>query len=74
MADKVIDVCGEVCPMPVIKTKRALEGMKKGEILEVVVDYPPSRENVQRFAESQGNRVIEVREEGNKIRILIEKG
>jgi len=48
MADKTLDVCGEVCPMPVLRTKRALEEMKAGETLEVIVDYPPSKENVRR--------------------------
>jgi len=73
MADITLDVCGEVCPMPVLKTKKALEGMKPGEVLEVIVDYPPSRENVQRFATSEGNEILGVEEEGNKIKILVKK-
>ena len=73
MADKTLDVCGEVCPMPVLRTKRALEEMKAGETLEVIVDYPPSKENVRRFALSEGNEVLEVKEEGNLIKILIRK-
>ncbi len=73
MADKTLDVCGEVCPMPVLRTKRALEEMKAGETLEVIVDYPPSKENVRRLALSEGNEVLEVKEEGNLIKILIRK-
>lgn len=74
MADITLDVCGEVCPMPVVKTKKALESMKSRQILEVTVDYPPSRENVQRFALHTGNQVIEVKEEGALTKILIKKG
>lgn len=48
--------------------------MKSGQILEVTVDYPPSRENVQRFALHTGNEVIEVKEEGALTKILIKKG
>mgnify|MGYP000114837442 FL=1 len=73
MVDKTLDVCGEVCPMPVLRTKRALEEMKAGETLEVIVDYPPSKENVRRFALSEGNEVLEIKEEGNLIKILIRK-
>ena len=73
MADKTLDVCGEVCPMPVLRTKRALEEMPAGETLEVIVDYPPSKENVRRLALSEGNEVLEVKEEGNLIKILIRK-
>ncbi len=73
MVDKTLDVCGEVCPMPVLRTKRALEEMKAGETLEVIVDYPPSKENVRRLALSEGNEVLEIKEEGNLIKILIRK-
>ena len=73
MADKTLNVCGEVCPMPVLRTKKALEVMKPGQTLEITVDYPPSQENVQRFAVSQGNEVLEVEEEGDIIKILLKK-
>ncbi len=73
MADLTIDVCGEVCPVPVMKTDEALSTMKTGQTLEVIVDYPPSKENVQRLATFRGNKIVEVKEEGEIIKILIEK-
>ena len=68
-----INVCGEVCPMPVLRTKNALEEMKSGEILEVITDYPPSKENIQRFVVSQGNEVLKVDEQAEIIKLFIEK-
>ena len=68
-----INVCGEVCPMPVLRTKNALEEMKSGEILEVITDYPPSKENIQRFVVSQGNEVLKVDEQTEIIKLFIEK-
>jgi tRNA 2-thiouridine synthesizing protein A len=73
MAKNSINVCGEVCPMPVLRTKNALEEMKTGEILEVITDYPPSKENIQRFVVSQGNKVLKVDEQAEIIKLLIEK-
>lgn len=73
MADLTLDVCGEVCPVPVMKTDEALSTMKTGQTLEVIVDYPPSKENVQRLATFRGNKIVEVKEEGEIIKILIEK-
>ena len=67
----ILDVCGEVCPIPVVKTKAMLDKMKKGDILEVIVDYPPSKENVKRLAEHEGCKV-EI-EEGEKIKLIIQK-
>ncbi|OEU51546.1 MAG: hypothetical protein BA872_00155 [Desulfobacterales bacterium C00003060] len=73
MADVTIDVCGEVCPLPVMKTNEALANMKTGETLEVIVDYPPSRENVKRLATSKGHEVLDITEQGEIIRMLIKK-
>jgi len=72
MSEKyTLDVCGEVCPVPVVKTTAMLDKMKAGDVLEVVVDYAPSKENVRRLAEHKGFRVRV--EEGAKIRLIIEK-
>ena len=46
--DDELDIRGEVCPYPVIKTKMKLKEMESGEVLKVIVDYPPSVENVLR--------------------------
>lgn len=70
---RVLDLRGAVCPIPVVKTKKALEEMGAGEVLEVVLDYPPSKENVVRFVQSQGHEVLSVEEEGGSFRLKIKK-
>ncbi len=59
MAEEV-DVRGLPCPQPVINTKKALQELEEGQIT-VLVDSVESRDNVQRFAQSQGCQV-DVRE------------
>ncbi len=66
-----LDLCGEVCPVPVVKTKAMLEKMQTGDVLEVTVDYFPSKENVKRLAESEGC-TVEIKE-GEKTKIIIQK-
>ncbi|MFX1391638.1 MAG: sulfurtransferase TusA family protein [Promethearchaeota archaeon] len=41
-----LDIRGKLCPMTFIYTKLALEEMNSGEILEILVDYPPAVENI----------------------------
>ena len=53
---KVLDLSGLACPLPVIRTKEALEA-EAAESLVVVVDNEAARDNVTRFAESRGCRV-----------------
>ena len=54
---RVVDCIGEVCPMPVIRTKKALSE-SLGERLEIRVDNGISLENVQKYIFSQGHRDV----------------
>ncbi|MGM0640846.1 MAG: sulfurtransferase TusA family protein [Thermotogota bacterium] len=62
---KTLDVMGEVCPVPDVDTKRALKKMNSGEILEVLIDYPMSKERIPETVEKMGHEVLEVEEVGN---------
>ncbi|ENN95970.1 SirA family protein [Methanocaldococcus villosus KIN24-T80] len=70
---KRLDVTGDICPIPVLKTKKALEELKEGEELEVIGDYKPALENIRRFAENNGYTVILAEETDNGFRIVIRK-
>ena len=66
-----IDVRGLGCPIPVVRTKKALESIDEGE-LTVLIERPDGCENVKRFAESQGCKV-DVEEKDNLFYIHIHK-
>ena len=51
-----VDVRGFSCPIPVVRTKRAMDDDPKEE-LSVLVDSAVSRENVSRLAQSRGYSV-----------------
>ncbi len=51
-----VDVRGFSCPVPVVRTKKAMEH-NPGEILSVLIETAVSKENVSRLAESQGYSV-----------------
>ncbi|WP_048197517.1 sulfurtransferase TusA family protein [Methanocaldococcus sp. FS406-22] len=70
---KKLDVTGDICPVPVLKTKKALEELSEGEELEVVGDYKPALENIKRFAENNGYTVVLAEETDNGFRIVIKK-
>ena len=62
---KSIDVRGEVCPVPDVEAKRAVKKMKTGEILEVWIDYPMSKERIPEGMKKMGHEVLEIEEVGN---------
>ncbi|MBC7230491.1 MAG: sulfurtransferase-like selenium metabolism protein YedF [Actinobacteria bacterium] len=66
-----VDARGLACPAPVVRTKEALKG--GATEIEVLVDNPTARDNVCRFASSQGC-VSEVFEEEGGFRIAITRG
>lgn len=70
---KTLDVRGEICPYPDVNSMTTLKQMKKGEVLEILVDYPMSVERIPRSAKKNGHKVLAVEQvEGPNHRILIE--
>ncbi|SDF86564.1 sulfurtransferase TusA family protein [Sporolituus thermophilus] len=51
---KVLDLRGLSCPIPLIKTRDALQD---SQAVTVLVDDMPPKENILRFAKSQGYKV-----------------
>lgn len=69
-----LDVRGEVCPVPDVETKRKLKTMQSGEVLEVLVDYPLSKERIPQGVKEVGGEVIAIEEVGpSEWRLLIKK-
>src|SRR5512143_1878803 len=69
---KEVDCRGMTCPMPVVKAKQVLEELKD-EALVFIVDNPSSRDNVERFVQSQGCSV-KVEQKGEDFFLHIRKG
>ena len=73
--DELLDVKGEICPYPEVKTKRKLKVMKPGQVLEVLTDYPLTVERIPRTVEKEGHKVLKIeRIDGPTHRILIQVG
>jgi len=62
MADKTIDVSGEICPDPLTLTIKAMESLASGDNLKVVVDSPNALETITRWAERAGHEILAVTE------------
>lgn len=54
-----LDLTGLTCPMPLLKTKQALNRLAAGETVRVVATDPASRRDFQVFAEQSGNQLLE---------------
>lgn len=64
-----VDARGFSCPIPVVKTQKAIEADPGAEIA-VLVETQVSRENVTRLAESKGYQV-EVEKNDGEFRLVL---
>ena len=70
---KQLDCSGLVCPMPVAKTKKALSKMNSGDILRINGDFKEAGENIKRYVEQHGGKVLEFSTEEENYFLKIEK-
>jgi tRNA 2-thiouridine synthesizing protein A len=70
----MLDVCGFVCPHPQIYTKKSLEKINPGDVLEVVFDNPSSGETIIQMCDSAGHEVLEKKQDSGKLIYVIKKG
>ncbi|MBS3756386.1 MAG: sulfurtransferase TusA family protein [Desulfobacterales bacterium] len=74
-ADEILDARGLSCPMPMLKTKKALKHLQSGQILEVLGTDPGSKNDIPDFCQKGGNTLLEVEDvEEGYTRYLIQKG
>ncbi len=57
-ADKILDTRGLTCPMPLLKLKKELKGMKSGQILEVLGTDPGSKTDIPNFVRKRGSELM----------------
>ncbi len=68
-----LDCSGYVCPHPQIYTKKMLERIKPGDILEVTFDNPSSSESINAMCANEGNEIFERAAQGGKYVYKIRK-
>ncbi|MBI5967388.1 MAG: sulfurtransferase TusA family protein [Deltaproteobacteria bacterium] len=57
---KELNLKGKICPYTFIESMLTLEEMGAGEVLRVIVDYPPAACDVPRSLRNEGYEVLKV--------------
>jgi tRNA 2-thiouridine synthesizing protein A len=71
--DKQLDTSGLTCPMPIMKTKKALKTMSDGEVLHVTITDAGSAEDLPGLLEELGNTLLSSSEGDGKFEFTIKK-
>ena len=62
--DRELDVKGLNCPLPILRTKKALFEMSSGQVLRVFATDPNAAKDFQAFAKQTGNTLLSSSEDG----------
>ncbi|BCD21799.1 molybdopterin biosynthesis MoeB protein [Bacillus cereus] len=72
-AKQVLDVKGLACPMPIVKTKKAMEALQSGEVLEVHVTDKGAIKDIPAWSQTGGHEVLRHTEEKGELKFWIKK-
>ena len=71
--DQELDCSGLACPMPILKTKKTVDGMQVGQVLKMIATDPGSIPDVQAWTSKTGHELLEHEQSGNKFIFYIKK-
>ena len=69
-----LDARGLNCPLPILKAKKAINGLDAGQVLKVVATDPGSVKDFEAFAKQTGNELVESAQDGDEYTFLLKKG
>ena len=71
--DRMLDCVGLYCPEPVFRTRREIDKLAVGQVLEMIADDPAAEEDIKRLVERLGHQLLELRKEKDGFHFLIKK-
>lgn len=71
--DRDLDVKGLNCPLPILRTKKALAEMETGQVLRVQATDPGSVKDFAAFAKQTGNELLEQKEENRVFEFYLKR-
>lgn len=72
--DQEFDARGLSCPLPIVKTKKALNTMSAGQVLKVTTTDPGSVKDMEAFANQTGNPLVASESQGKEFVFFLRKG
>jgi tRNA 2-thiouridine synthesizing protein A len=71
--DQALDCSGLACPMPIIKTKKAVDGLQVGQVLKMIATDPGSVSDMDAWTNKTGHELLESEQEDDKYIFYVKK-
>jgi TusA-related sulfurtransferase len=72
-ADKVMDLKGLPCPMPVVKMSKGIKEVEVGQVVEALTTDPGALADFPAWARTSGNEILKTDQDGEVIRFYIKR-
>jgi tRNA 2-thiouridine synthesizing protein A len=71
--DKELDARGLNCPLPILRTKKALTDLQSGQVLKILATDPGSVKDFQTFSKQTGHALLSHDEAGKEFTFFMKK-
>ena len=71
--DKELDARGLNCPLPILRTKKALTDMTPGQVLKIMATDPGAVKDFQAFCKQTGNALLSSDSADNEFIFFMQK-
>ena len=72
-ADQTLDCSGMACPMPILKTKKAIDALQLGQVLKMIATDPGSTSDMEAWTKKTGHQLVASETEGGKFIFYIKR-
>ena len=71
--DQELDCSGLSCPMPILKTKKAIDTMESGQVLKMIATDPGSTPDMEAYTKRTGHELLGAEEDGKTFIFYVKK-
>jgi tRNA 2-thiouridine synthesizing protein A len=73
-ADQVLDAKGLLCPMPIVKSAKAMKELVPGQVLKIMATDRGAAADIPAWARDTGHELLSSHEEGDVLVFFVRKG
>lgn len=71
--DQTLDCSGLACPMPILKTKKAVDALEIGQVLKMIATDPGATSDIEAWTQKTGHELVASENEGEKFIFFIKR-
>ena len=71
--DQLLDCSGMLCPMPIVKTSKAMKELQAGQVLKMIATDAGSPPDIEAWSRQTGNELLRSTTEDGKFVFFLKK-